>query len=388
MDFSIYFFAANDEHPFGERYRFILDVARAIDSLGFKAIWTPERHFQEFGGSFPNPSVLSAALAVSTERLELRAGSIVLPHHHPVRVAEEWALVDQLSQGRTGLCVATGWHSGDFVFYPDNFDRRREAAFGNIPVLRKLWAGETVDFPGPGGQTLSVRTYPRPHQSELPLWIVHSSNPQTWTTAGELGTNVLTLVDSWERLESNIANYRDARAKAGHDPDAGVVTLGLHTYVGEDEAATRALVSEPVRRYIDTFLTQKTNDAASTAMTAAEKQEMAKLVAEDFYQRRSLLGTREKCATVVHRAQNMGVDEIACMVDFGLPFDTVLDALPELDRLRADFTTPPATRRGSRTAPGAGRVRGAASAAGAAAAAGANANDMAWYYDDSTRSAR
>lgn len=385
MDFSIYFFAANDEHSFGERYRFILDVARTIDSLGFKAIWTPERHFQEFGGSFPNPSVLSAALAVSTERLELRAGSIVLPHHHPVRVAEEWALVDQLSQGRTGLCVATGWHSGDFVFYPDNFDRRREVAFGNIPVLRKLWAGETVSFPGPGGRSLPVRTYPRPYRAELPLWIVHSSNPQTWITAGELGTNVLTLVDSWERLEVNIANYREARAKAGHDPESGIVTLGLHTYVGEDEATTRSLVSEPVRRYIDTFLTQKSNDAASTAMTAAEKEEMAKLVAEDFYERRSLLGTRDKCAAVVRRAQNMGVDEIACMVDFGLPFDSVLDALPELDRLRAEFVAAPAMR-GSRTSPSAGRVPSASSAADAAVAAGAASNDMAWYYEGVPRS--
>ncbi|WP_262704980.1 MULTISPECIES: MupA/Atu3671 family FMN-dependent luciferase-like monooxygenase [Streptomyces] len=382
MDFSIYFFAANDENTFGERYRFILDVARTIDSLGFKAIWTPERHFQEFGGSFPNPSVLSAALAVTTERLELRAGSIVLPHHHPVRVVEEWALVDQLSQGRTGLCVATGWHSGDFVFYPENFDARREVAFGNIPVLRRLWAGETVDFPGPGGQTLPVRTYPRPYRSELPLWIVHSSNPQTWLTAGELGTNVLTLVDSWERLEANIAAYRKARAEAGHDPETGVVTLGMHTYVGGDEAATRSLVAEPVRRYIDTFLAQKSNDAGSATMTAAEKAEMAKLVAEDFYQRRSLLGTREKCASVVRRAQSIGVDEIACMVDFGLPFDTVLDALPALDRLRAEFAATSAPRPRPRTAPSAGR---APSAAGAAVAAGATSNGMAWYYEDGAR---
>ncbi|GAA2311724.1 MupA/Atu3671 family FMN-dependent luciferase-like monooxygenase [Streptomyces violaceusniger] len=384
MDFSIYFFAANDDHTFGERYRFILDVARTIDSLGFKAIWTPERHFQEFGGSFPNPSVLSAALAVTTERLELRAGSIVLPHHHPVRVVEEWSLVDQLSRGRAGLCVATGWHSGDFVFYPENFDNRREAAFGNIPVLRRLWAGETVNFPGPGGQTLPVRTYPRPYRTELPLWIVHSSNPQTWLIAGELGTNVLTLVDSWERLEANIAAYREARAKAGHDPETGVVTLGMHTYVGQDEAATRSLVAEPVRRYIDTFLSQKSNDAGSTTMTSVEKAEMATLVAEDFYQRRSLLGTREKCASVVRRAQSMGVDEIACMVDFGLPFETVLDALPELDRLRSEFATASEPRPHPRTAPSAGR---APSAAGAAVAAGATSNNMAWYYEERARNA-
>ncbi|MFJ8148770.1 MupA/Atu3671 family FMN-dependent luciferase-like monooxygenase [Streptomyces sp. NPDC096048] len=378
MEFSVYFFAANDDRSFHERYRFILDVARAIDPLGFRAIWTPERHFQEFGGSFPNPSVLSAALAVATERLELRAGSIVLPHHHPVRVAEEWALVDQLSGGRAALCVATGWHSGDFVFYPDNFERRREVAFGTIPVLRRLWAGETVEFPGPGGRMLPVRTYPRPCRAELPLWIVHSSNPRTWVTAGELGTNVLALVDSWERLETNVAAYRKARAEAGHDPRTGVVTVGMHTYVGDDEGQVRALVAEPVRRYIDTFLTQKSNDAASGTMTQAEKEELAKVVAEDFYERRSLLGTEEKCAAVVRRAQHAGVDEIACMVDFGLPFATVLDALPRLDALRARFADPAPAVRPPRTAPPAGRVP---SAARAAASAGAADSAMAWYYE-------
>ncbi|WP_070197002.1 MupA/Atu3671 family FMN-dependent luciferase-like monooxygenase [Streptomyces oceani] len=378
MEFSVYFFSANDDNSFGDRYRFILDVARTIDSLGFAAIWTPERHFQEFGGSFPNPSVLSAALAVTTERLELRAGSVVLPHHHPVRVAEEWALVDQLSQGRAALCVATGWHSGDFVFYPENYDKRRDVAFDTIPVLRRLWAGERVEFPGPGGDMLPVRTYPRPHRAELPLWIVHSSNPQTWITAGELGTNVLTLVDSWERLEDNIARYRQAREEAGHDPEAGVVTAGMHTYVGEDEEKTRDLVAEPVRRYLGTFLNQKSNDASSASMTPAEKEEMTKLVAEDFYQRRSLLGTQEKCASVVRRAQAAGVNEIACMVDFGLPFSTILDALPGLDRLRAQFVGTSAPSRRDRTAPPAGRVT---SAAQTAVAAGSTPNSMGWYYD-------
>jgi natural product biosynthesis luciferase-like monooxygenase protein len=341
MDFSIYFFSANDRHGFGERYRFILDVARFIDDRGLRAIWTPERHFQEFGGSFPNPSVLSAAIAAITRHIDLRAGSVVLPHHHPVRVVEEWALVDQISAGRVGVCLATGWHKSDFVFFPDRYEGRRDYTISQIETIRRLWRGEPTAFPGPDGQRLEVRTYPRPCQPELPLWLVHTANPQTWVTAGELGLNVLTLLDSWERLAGNIASYRAARQRAGLDPAGGVVTVGMHTYVGTDEADVWELVREPVRQYLDTFLQQKRADAAvdgaSRPISDAEQQTLAELVAADFYQRRSLLGTLDKCAGVTRKLAGIGVDEIACLVDFGLPFPTVMAALPRLVALRDMF---------------------------------------------------
>lgn len=309
-------------------------MARFIDQRGFTAIWTPERHFQEFGGSFPNPAVLSAALAVTTEHIGIRAGSVVLPHHHPVRVVEEWSLVDQLSHGRTGVCVATGWYQGDFVFYPDHYENRRVHTLDHISTLRSLWRGETMRFPGPGGHELEVRTYPRPRQPELPLWLVHTSNSRTWVDAGERGLNVLTLLTSWEGLASDIARYRAARERAGHDPAAGTVTVGMHTYVGEHEERVRELVREPVTTYLTSFMTQKHSDQKTGGSDAAEQRELARLMADDYYARRSLLGTLEKCAATVERLRATGVDEIACLVDFGLPFDTVLAALPALDELR------------------------------------------------------
>ncbi|EST38579.1 hypothetical protein N566_06560 [Streptomycetaceae bacterium MP113-05] len=369
-DFSVYFFSSNDRNGFSDRYRFILDVARYLDDKGFAAIWTPERHFQEFGGSFPNPSVLSAALATVTKNLHLRAGSVVLPHHHPVRVAEEWALVDQLSGGRTGICLATGWHKGDFVFHPDRYDSRREYTFGHIETLRALWRGEQAQFPGPDGQTLTVSTYPRPIQPELPLWLVHTSNPQTWVQAGRSGLNVLTLLDSWERLEDNIKAYRSARAQAGLDPRSGIVTVGLHTFVGEDEAQVKEIVHEPVRNYLSAFVAQKRNDAAveggSSSMSDAEHRALVDVAAEDFYQRRSLLGTPDKCGRVVERLAGIGVSEIACLVDFGVPFGTVLGMLPKLNELRQQFAAPSGPRQ---------------STAGATSApAGTAGGDMSWYY--------
>src|SRR5262245_4671495 len=143
MRFSLYFFSDDGSKNDGQKYRLLLESAKFADRNDFIAVWTPERHFQAFGGLYPNPSVLSAALAMVTERVQIRAGSVALPLHHPVRVAEEWSLVDNLSRGRVAVSYASGWHPNDFLFAPDAYEQRKEVMFSHIETIRKLWAGES-----------------------------------------------------------------------------------------------------------------------------------------------------------------------------------------------------------------------------------------------------
>src|SRR4028118_2419902 len=106
LEFSLFYFAsATGEGE--DSYRLLLEGARFADRHGFKAVWTPERHFHAFGGLYPNPSLTGAAIAAVTERVGIRAGSVVLPLHHPVRVAEDWSVVDNICGGRGG-----GWRVG------------------------------------------------------------------------------------------------------------------------------------------------------------------------------------------------------------------------------------------------------------------------------------
>src|SRR5947199_8171144 len=88
MDLSLFYFA-DDSAADGDRYRLLLEGAKFADAHNFTAVWTPERHFHPFGGLYPNPSVTSAALAAITQKVQIRAGSVVLPLHDPVRVAAE-----------------------------------------------------------------------------------------------------------------------------------------------------------------------------------------------------------------------------------------------------------------------------------------------------------
>ena len=102
MKFSLFFFSHDASKGTENKYRLLMESARFADVNDFSAVSTPERHFQDFGGLYPNPSVLSAALAMNTKNIDIRAGSVALPLHNPIRVAEEWSVVDNLSNGRVG----------------------------------------------------------------------------------------------------------------------------------------------------------------------------------------------------------------------------------------------------------------------------------------------
>ncbi|MEM9493042.1 MAG: MupA/Atu3671 family FMN-dependent luciferase-like monooxygenase, partial [Myxococcota bacterium] len=192
VDFGLFYFADDEGARSGrERYRLLLDGARFADTHGFSSVWTPERHFHAFGGLYPNPSVTGAALAAITERVGIRAGSVVLPLHHPVRVAEEWSLVDNLSGGRAGIAIASGWHANDFVFAPERYAERKAAMMEGIATIRALWRGETVSWRGGNDSDVAVQLRPRPVQTALPMWLTAAGNPATFEAAGRIGANVL-----------------------------------------------------------------------------------------------------------------------------------------------------------------------------------------------------
>jgi natural product biosynthesis luciferase-like monooxygenase protein len=336
VDFSIFFFSADGNAEENQRYRLLLESARFADANGFAAIWTPERHFQAFGGLYPNPSVLSAALAMITQHVQIRAGSLVLPLHSPVRVAEDWALVDNLSHGRVGISFATGWHEHDYVIAPANFEDRRELMFRNISLVRRLWAGEDVEIAGVGGKKVVVRTLPRPVQRELPFWVTVAST-RTWQRAGEVGANVLTAFStSLEELRQNIAGYRKARMENGHDPRTGIVSLMLHTYVGTDLDQVREIVQAPMKAYLQTYIDQFRPMAGEGVVdpSSPEMQSLLDAVFEHYFEQSSLLGTPEKCAAIIEKVAAAGVNDLACLLDFGLDHETTMEGLKHLADLR------------------------------------------------------
>ncbi len=253
MDFSLFYFAADASESVQDKYRLLLEGAKFADRRGFAAVWTPERHFHEFGGLYPNPALTSAAIAAITSNIAIRAGSVVLPLHNPIRVAEEWAVVDNLSGGRVGLSFASGWHRNDFALAPENWPDRKEIMFRGIETIRKLWRGESVTARNAASEEIQVRIFPAPLQREPPIWITAAGNIETFRMAGQIGANLLTnlLGQKVEDLAEKIAAYRESRRLHGH-PGNGHVTLMLHTFVGSRKKQVRATVRKPFIDYLKT----------------------------------------------------------------------------------------------------------------------------------------
>jgi natural product biosynthesis luciferase-like monooxygenase protein/amino acid adenylation domain-containing protein len=338
VEFSLFYFSCNEREVAGEKYRLLMEGARFADRAGFAAVWTPERHFHAFGGLYPNPSVLGSALAMVTTRVRIRAGSVVLPLHHPLRVAEEWAVVDNLSNGRVDLAFARGWNAMDFVLAPDRHAERKQAMVSGLEAVRRLWRGEAIAATDGTGAAAQVRAFPLPVQKELPVWITCVGSAESFVTAAELGANVLTalLLQSMDELKERIALYRETRARLGYD--AGHVTVMLHTLVGEDLESVRAAVREPFMEYLRSSvdLWSKT----SKPLEELSERERADALAYGFerYSRTAaLFGTPASCAAMVEQLHGIGVNEIACLIDFGVDEEAVLSSLKSLDVLRRRF---------------------------------------------------
>jgi natural product biosynthesis luciferase-like monooxygenase protein len=357
VGFSLFYFSADENENTGDRYRVLMEGAKFGDKHGFTAVWTPERHFHAFGGLYPNPAVTGAAVAAVTSRIGVRAGSCVLPLHHPVRVAEEWAVVDNLSGGRVGISFAAGWQPNDFIFQPDNYADSKNRTIEMIDVVRKLWRGETLTFPGPRGD-VPVRTLPRPVQSELPIWYTTAGNPESYELAGKLGVNVLThlLGQTIEELADKITLYRKAWKAAGHKGE-GQISLMLHTFVGDSDAEVKELVRAPMKAYLGTSISLikgyaaafptfkkgpdgKAPDLDFKSLSAEEMDALLEYSFERYYETSGLFGTVETCAAIVDRLKGIGVDDVACLIDFGVDSDRVLRHLKQLNRLRALTSRP------------------------------------------------
>lgn len=340
---SLFFFSNVTKGASTTDYQQLISMTRLADELNFDAVWIPERHFNSFGGMFPNPSVLGAALAVATRRIAIRAGSVVLPLHDPLRVAEEWALVDNLSEGRAGVAFATGWQRNDFVLNAGNYKDRQACLFRSIEQVQALWRGETVrreELSLPGSpEPVDVQTWPAPLQPAIPVWITTGSNPALFTEAGRRGFSVLThlINQSWEQLESNCARYRQALAEAGFPPERGKVTLMMHTQAGSPRSAMLPGLRPALTRYLSAFMQLSNNlsqpSTTENAHTLKRQAYTLQWGVEKYLNQYGLFGSASECQEQLVALKQKGIDEIACLVDFGMTEESVRTTISTLGTL-------------------------------------------------------
>lgn len=326
LKFSISFFSNlknKNNDQIRRSYEMIFRIADVADKEGFYGIWIPERHFYPFGGLFPNPSLIAAMLAIRTRNLKLMAGSVVLPLHSPVRVAEEWAVVDQVSKGRAAISFATGWNPADFIICPENFNNRHDLMWEYIEQFQRWWTA---------GNDKNI--FPPPYQESVPIYITVAGNKETSFQAGVRDYNLLThfLNNSFEDLESRIAAYRDGLKSANWSSDTKDIVILLHTYIDETVERAQKACMDCFFEYQNSFLSLANDDIRypSNYHKRIAKTLFLKKYSPDY----SLIGSIESCTKLLDRLKQVGITHISCLVDFGLSEELIMQSLDRLILLK------------------------------------------------------
>jgi len=300
-----------------EIYARLLDDCRFAEELGFDTFFVAEHHFHEYG-AIPNPAVWLAAAAVRTSKIRLGPAVAALPFRDPRTVAEDYAMVDQLSHGRVVLGAGSGYLAHEYAGFSVDPASKRTRFDEALQVIRRLWRGERVTFAGTHFALHQVALNVLPWQGrEVPIYVA-ALRKEALYWIGRNGERAMIVpyatVQRLEEIGDLLAEYRRGREEGGHDP--GEVLVALHTYVAEDDAAARREAAAAFDLYVATRL-------------------YARRQTYDDIQRSglSLMGGVESVAERLRRLQAMGVRHVVALYDFGdLPAELARRSLERLMR--------------------------------------------------------
>ena len=295
-----------DAHADPDRVRQVVELAEVADRAGLSGLWVAEHHFGG-GGACPSPPVLLAACGARTRSLRLGSLVSVLPFHRAVDVAEEYALVDRLLNGRLNFGVGSGYLASEFAGFGVDPSEKRDRFDRALDVILSAFSGAGFQA-GPAGSPvvrLNVLPVQQPHP---PIWVaVQRREAIPHVAARGLGIAVIpyaTVADLGE-LAGQIAEYR-RRLPPGIP---GSVLAAVHVYSGNRPEMARAAF----RRYLDSRLKTHSTFYEHKAHRAPDQADPAALERADL----AVFGSPEEVARRLQRYSDAGVDELLGMFDFG-----------------------------------------------------------------------
>ncbi len=284
----------------------VVGLAEAVEQAGLSSLWVAEHHF-EGGGACPSPPVLLAACGMRTRRIRLGSLVSVLPFHRPVDLAEEYALLDRLLEGRLNLGIGSGYLASEFAGYGLDPGEKRERFDAALSNLREAFAGRPIQAGGPSVPPVRLNVTPvqRPHP---PLWVAvqrREALPHVARQGLSVALIPYATVASLDELAEVIREYREASPPGAKTE----VVAAVHLYAGAEVAAAQAAF----RRYVDsrlrtgsTFLVRKTRDHPEHAdPEALERSGLA------------LFGRPDEVVQRAAAFERAGVDELLGIFDFG-----------------------------------------------------------------------
>lgn len=250
MEIGIYTFAETRVDPAtgrqlgaGQRIRDLLEEIELADQVGLDVFGVGEHHRPDYAVSAP--AIVLAAAAARTKRIRLTSAVTVLSSDDPVRVFQQFATIDQISEGRAEIMAGRGSFIESFPLFGYDLEDYNELFAEKLDLLLELRKSERITWTGHHRAPIhDLGVYPRPMQDRLPVWIAVGGTPQSVIRAATLGLPMALAIigGAPERFKPFVDLYRDAAARAGHDPAKLPVSINSHGFIADDarEAADAA----------------------------------------------------------------------------------------------------------------------------------------------------
>lgn len=266
-------------------------MAHLADETGIDGVWLAERHFaaprtptDPGGAGIPSvssvPLLMAGIIAARTERVRVGTGVSVLPLAHPIRLAEEAATVDNISQGRLDFGIGRSSFPRSYHGYDVPYDESRERFAEALDIILKAWNNYRFDHHGHYYNMDDVVVTPRPYQQPHPPIRIAANSIDTFGIVGQLGFPLVTGVrgQGLKQVADNLELYRAAVKENGHDVDDVYVRMPI--YVAESMAQVRADTEESTmrafRRTADTYI--RTVEAEGENASAERRQRAEQLL--------------------------------------------------------------------------------------------------------------
>jgi alkanesulfonate monooxygenase SsuD/methylene tetrahydromethanopterin reductase-like flavin-dependent oxidoreductase (luciferase family) len=322
--------------PYTEFYRRMFEQIEELDKLGFNHIWVTEHHFGDYGGSIPHPPTFLSAAARSTRRIRLGVAISVLPLHSPLEVAESYAMVDVISNGRLDFGIGKGSEPLEYhrlrVRQEESATRLKEGA----EIILQAWSDGEIDFKSDLFEYQGFRVLPKPVQRpHPPIWVGCARSEDTFRWAGENGFNLMTLPYLYKdkdagMLPALLKVYRQALAV--RDPLKQTEVLGkFHIYVSDSLERAIREATPYLNNYRDVHVAgypDKRHVAFLNPRNVAAQLEEGFVIA----------GEPERCIDAIHRwCEQVGLTALSGTFHFGgMPQELALKNI----RLFADRVMP------------------------------------------------
>jgi alkanesulfonate monooxygenase SsuD/methylene tetrahydromethanopterin reductase-like flavin-dependent oxidoreductase (luciferase family) len=236
-----YLFSEFGDVPQDRIFREVLDEIDYGEQLGFDSVWLPEHHFSVYG-TLGNPLTFASAVAQRTRRMLIGTAVMVLPFQHPLRLAEDAALVDALSGGRLLLGVGRGYQVPEFDVFDVAQDASRAMFMESLDIIKLAFTEEGFSYDGKFWKVRNATVFPKPVQKPHPPIYWAGISPATYEQAGRLGYSVLRGPNftSISTVEQAFAIYTDSLGRHGHDVSKMDLPFSLKVYVAPTDDEARA----------------------------------------------------------------------------------------------------------------------------------------------------